>query len=58
MQEPMLELKLGLYDFFGELGKYFDLAPWMEEESRIKDPHTLILKSRRKSMKEASNLKP
>jgi len=38
MQEPKLELKLR---FLGELWKHFDLAPWMEEESRIKDPHTL-----------------
>jgi len=41
MQEPMLEPKLGLYWVFEELSKHFDLAPWMEKESRIKDPHTL-----------------
>jgi len=37
----MLEPKLGLYWVFEELSKHFDLAPWMEKESRIKDPHTL-----------------
>jgi len=50
MQEPMLELKLG---FLGELWNHLDLAPWMEEESRIKNPHTLTFMNPMKFEKKA-----
>jgi len=53
MQEPMLELNLGLFLSFWTTLKSFELTLWLKKESKMKSPHTLILKNQEKLKKKS-----